>query len=147
MQVNRWIDPVTGLAPLIKGAGEPPAIPRTQRPTFKNVFVSGTVASVKDSVLQMLAITIAPHSNPGLRLLNGGNLAVDYDPEELPAGVRVRAGQRQPAGADFGEGAWSSEAFPPLLAEMRQGVAQRRAGDLHQSLERRVHRQDQEDRA
>jgi hypothetical protein len=70
----------------------------------------------------------------------------DYDPEELPVGVSVRAGQRQPAGADFGEGAWSSEAFRPLLAEMRQGVAQRRAGDLHHSLERRVHRQDQEDR-
>jgi len=82
-----------------------PAVPRTQRPTFKNVFVSGTVASVKDSVLQMVAVTIAPHSNPGLRLLNGSNLAVDYDPEELPAGVSVRAGQRQPAGADFGEGA------------------------------------------
>jgi uncharacterized membrane protein len=30
----------------------------------------------------------------------------------------------------------------PLLAEMRQGVAQRSAGDLHHSLERRVHRQD-----
>ena len=34
-----------------------------------------------------------------------------------------------------------------LLAEMRQGAAQRRAGDLHQPLERRVHRQNQEDRA
>jgi hypothetical protein len=34
----------------------------------------------------------------------------------------------------------------PLLAEMRQSVAQRSAGDLHQSLERRVHFQDQEDR-
>jgi hypothetical protein len=38
------------------------------------------------------------------------------------------------------------EAFRPLLAEMRQGVAQRSAGELHQSLERRVHLQDQEDR-
>jgi hypothetical protein len=37
-------------------------------------------------------------------------------------------------------------AFRPLLAEMRKGVAQWSAGDLHQPLERRVHLQDQEDR-
>ena len=34
----------------------------------------------------------------------------------------------------------------PLLAEMRQGAAQWRAGDAHQPLEGRVHRQNQEDR-
>ena len=33
-----------------------------------------------------------------------------------------------------------------LLAEMRKGVAQWSAGDLHQPLERPVHLQDQEDR-
>src|SRR5260221_1792139 len=40
----------------------------------------------------------------------------------------------------------SVTASGPLFAEMRKGVAQRSAGDLHQTLEWRVHFQDQEDR-
>jgi hypothetical protein len=34
----------------------------------------------------------------------------------------------------------------PAKAEMRKGVAQWSAGDLHQSLERAIHLQNQEDR-
>ena len=36
--------------------------------------------------------------------------------------------------------------FAALLAQMRQSVAQWSAGNLNQSLERRVHLEDQEDR-
>jgi hypothetical protein len=37
--------------------------------------------------------------------------------------------------------------FALLLAELRKGATHRRAGNLHHSLERRVHRQDQKNRS
>ena len=53
--------------------------------------------------------------------------------------------QVEPRDSDFGFSREPAQRFGELLPEMREGGAQRGAGDLNQSIIRRVHLQDQED--
>jgi hypothetical protein len=67
MQVNKWFNQETGLAPIDPKALERVKVPQ---PSFKNVFITGTVSKViGPDCFELAAISISPHAGNGARLL------------------------------------------------------------------------------
>jgi hypothetical protein len=86
MQVNKWFNQETGLAPI-----DPKALERVKapQPSFKNVFITGTVSKViGPDCFELAAISISPHAGNGARLLSGRTLLVQFDTVSDLAGLK-----------------------------------------------------------
>jgi hypothetical protein len=87
-------------ARLILGAADPPATPRIPKPTFENVFVTGTLSSVTGSVLRLAAISVSPHYSQSVRALAGRPLSVEYGSDHSELGT-LKAGGRLSLAVDI----------------------------------------------
>jgi hypothetical protein len=86
MQVNKWFNQETGLAPIDPKALERVKVPQ---PSFKNVFITGTVSKViGPDCFELAAISISPHAGNGARLLSGRTLLVQSDTVSDLAGLK-----------------------------------------------------------
>jgi hypothetical protein len=86
MQVKKWFNQETGLAPIDPKALERVKVPQ---PSFKNVFITGTVSKViGPDCFELAAISISPHAGNGARLLSGRTLLVQSDTVSDLAGLK-----------------------------------------------------------
>jgi hypothetical protein len=79
MSTERWLDPVTGLPPTKPYTEFEPA-PNSPRPLYRNVWITGWLATRSDSEFVLAGIKVSGVGAHKLLLLNESTLAVGFGP-------------------------------------------------------------------